>query len=115
MLAAILEHGCLLHLDDGTIELGFAVDSVFLDSAKDTDNKKQLKTICEKFFGRKLTVRISSFDKQQKMQPPVESSRHQNERGNNVRKTVDDALIDEALSIFNGTIVEVKKEDLVTD
>lgn len=115
MLAAILKHGCLLHLDDGTIELGFAVDSVFLDSAKDTDNKRQLKTICEKFFGRKLTIRISSFDKQQQLQPPLESSRHQNGRGNNVREAVDDALIDEALSIFNGTIVEVKKEDLVTD
>lgn len=115
MLAAILEHGRLLHLDDGTMELGFALDSVFLESAKDPDNKKQLKTICEKFFGRKLTIKISSFEKQNKLQPPVESGRHQSGRGSNLRKAGDDALIDEALSIFNGTIVEVKNENLVTE
>ncbi len=29
MLAAVLEHGCLLHLDEGKIELGFVFNSVF--------------------------------------------------------------------------------------
>lgn len=114
MLAAVLEHGCLLHLDEGKIELGFASNSVFLESAKDNDNKKQLKIICEKFFGRKLHLKISSFKEGDKIQPPVESSNVENGSGSNAKEALDDALINEALSIFNGKIVEVKNENLIT-
>ena len=114
MLAAVLEHGCLLHLDEGKIELGFASNSVFLESVKDNDNKKQLKIICEKFFGRKLHLKISSFKEGDKIQPPVESSKVENGSGSNAKEALDDALINEALSIFNGKIVEVKNENLIT-
>ncbi len=114
MLAAVLEHGCLLHLDEGKIEVGFAFNSVFLESVKDNDNKKQLKIICEKFFGRKLHLKISSFKEGDKIQPPVESSKVENGSGSNAKETLDDALINEALSIFNGKIVEVKNENLIT-
>ncbi len=114
MLAAVLEHGCLLHLDEGKIEVGFAFNSVFLESAKDNDNKKQLKIICEKFFGRKLHLKISSFKEGDKIQPPVESSKVENGSGSNAKEDLDNALINEALSIFNGKIVEVKNENLIT-
>ena len=114
MLAAVLEHGCLLHLDEGKIELGFAFNSVFLESAKDDDNKKQLKIICEKFFGRKLHLKISSFKEGAKIQPPVESSKVENGSGSNAKEALDEALVNEALSIFNGKIVEVKNENLIT-
>jgi len=114
MLAAVLEHGCLLHLDEGKIELGFVFNSVFLESAKDNDNKKQLKIICEKFFGRKLHLKISSFKEGDKIQPPVESSKVENGSGSNAKEDLDEALINEALSIFNGKIVEVKNENLIT-
>ncbi len=113
MLAAVLEHGCLLHLDEGKIELGFASNSVFLESVKDNDNKKQLKIICEKFFGRKLHLKISSFKEGDKIQPPVESSKVENGSGSNAKEALDDALINEALSIFNGKIVEVKNDNLI--
>ena len=114
MLAAVLEHGCLLHLDEGKIELGFASNSVFLESAKDNDNKKQLKTICEEFFGRKLHIKISSFEEQDELQPPVESSKVKNGSEHHAEEATDDALINEALSIFNGKIVEVKNENLLS-
>ncbi len=114
MLAAVLEHGCLLQLDVGKIELGFASNSVFLESAKDDDNKKQLKTICEKFFRRKLQVKISSLKEEDKIQPPVKSRDVENGSESNGKENLDDALINEALSIFRGKIVEVKNENLIT-
>ncbi len=86
----------------------------FLESAKDNDNKKQLKIICEKYFGRKLHLKISSFQEGDKIQPPVESSKVENGSGSNAKEDLDEALINEALSIFNGKIVEVKNENLIT-
>jgi len=107
MLAAVLEHGHLLHLDEEKIELGFASNSIFLESAKDTENRKQLKTICEKFFGRKVQVKVSSLKEEGSIRLPVQSREEESDRE---KKVLTDPLVNEALSIFNGKIVEVKKE-----
>jgi hypothetical protein len=61
-----------------------------------------------------LHIKISSFKEQDQLRPPVESSNVKNERACQANETTDDALINEALSIFNGKIVEVKNENLVT-
>lgn len=117
MLAAILEQGSLIHFDEKKIELGFASNSVFLESAKDTENKKQLKTVCERFFGRKVMVKISSLEGVSTIQPPVQSKERIKESesaGVRGEEVLNDPLVNEALSIFQGKIVEVKKEDLVT-
>lgn len=108
MLAAVLKHGCLLHLDERRIELGFASNSVFLESANDSDNKSQLKTICEELFGRKLRVKISSFKEESKIQSPVQLREGENGSKSDKKESLENALINEALTIFNGKIVEEK-------
>ena len=108
MLAAVLKHGCLLHLDERRIELGFASNSVFLESANDSDNKSQLKTICEELFGRKLRVKISSFKEESKIQSPVQLREGENGSKSDKKESLEKALINEALTIFNGKIVEEK-------
>lgn len=111
MLAAILEQGCPLRLDEEKVELGFASNSIFLESANDTDNKKQLKTICEQFFGRKVRVKISSLKEEGDIQLPVRSrERAKNSESDREKEALNNPLVNEALYIFNGKIVEVKKE-----
>ncbi len=108
MLAAVLKHGYLLHLDERRIELGFASNSVFLESANDSDNKSQFKTICEELFGRKLRVKISSFKEESKIQSPVQLREGENGSKSDKKESLEKALINEALTIFNGKIVEEK-------
>lgn len=111
MLAAVLEHGHLLHLDKEKIELGFAANSVFLESAKDTESKRQLKTICERFLGRTVMVKVLSLEEEGTMQLPVRPrERVKDGDENRDQEALNHPLINEALSIFNGKIVEVKKE-----
>jgi hypothetical protein len=115
MLAAVLEHGQLMHIKEKEIELGFASDSIFLDSAKDADNELQLKNICEKFFGRKLRVKVTSVREEGKKKLPVRSTPGEKESGDEREGEVTGtSLVQEALSIFNGKIVEVKGTDLIT-
>jgi hypothetical protein len=111
MLAAVLEQGCPLRLDEEEVELGFVSNSIFLESANDTDNKKQLKTICEQFFGRKVRVKISSLKKKSDIQLPVRSrGRGKDSESDREKEALNNPLINEALYIFNGKIVEVKKK-----
>ena len=111
MLAGVLEKGQLLHLDEEKIELGFTSNSIFLESAKDTDNLKQLKTVCEKFFARKVQVKISSLKEEDESESLVRArevvKESEEEMGKEAAKN---PLVSEALSIFNGRIVEVKNE-----
>ena len=115
MLAGILEHGHLLNLDEEKIELGFASNSFFLESANDAENKKQLKDICEKFFGRSMQVKVSPVKEEVNNQSQVLARGRAKEKENNSEKeALQHPLVDEALSIFDGKIVEVKKEDFLT-
>ena len=115
MLAGILEHGHLLNLDEEKIELGFASNSFFLESANDAENKKQLKDICEKYFGRSMQVKVSPVKEEVNNQSQVLArGRAKEKENNNEKEALQHPLVDEALSIFDGKIVEVKKEDFLT-
>lgn len=115
MLAGILEHGHLLNLDEEKIELGFASNSFFLESANDAENKKQLKDICEKFFGRSMQVKVSPVKEEVNNQSQVLARGRAKEKENSSEEeALQHPLVDEALSIFDGKIVEVKKEDFLT-
>jgi DNA polymerase-3 subunit gamma/tau len=115
MLAGILEHGHLLNLDEDKIELGFASNSFFLESANDTENRKQLKDICEKFFEKSMQIKVSPLKEEVNNQSKVQARGRANERKNgSEEEALNHPLVDEALSIFDGKIVEVKKEDFLT-
>jgi len=115
MLAGILEHGHLLNLDEDKIELGFASNSFFLESANDTENRKQLKDICEKFFEKSMQIKVSPLKEEVNTQSKVQARGRANERKNgSEEEALHHPLVDEALSIFDGKIVEVKKEDFLT-
>jgi hypothetical protein len=109
MLAAVLDHGKLLRIDDKTIELGFARNSLFIESAQDKDNTKQLKKMLEEFFGRKIHVNITSLGEEEIIDPSLQSGETKNkDAGDNENEAVRNPLVNEALSIFDGKIVDVK-------
>jgi hypothetical protein len=109
MLAAVLDHGKLLRMDDKMVELGFAPNSLFMESAQDKDNVKQLKKMIEEFFGRKMRVNISPLGEEEIIDPSVQSA-EVGTRGvdGNENNAVRNPLVNEALSIFDGKIVDVK-------
>jgi DNA polymerase-3 subunit gamma/tau len=109
MLAAVLDHGKLLRIDDKTIELGFARNSLFIESAQDKDNTKQLEKMFEEFFGRKIHVNIASLGEEEIIDPSLQSGETKNkDAGDNENEAVRNPLVNEALSIFDGKIVDVK-------
>ncbi len=115
MLAGILEHGHLLNLDEDKIELGFASNSFFLESSNDTENRKQLKNICEKLFEKRMQIKVSPLKEEVNNQSKVQARGRANERKKgSEEESLNHPLVDEALSIFDGKIVEVKKEDFLT-
>jgi DNA polymerase-3 subunit gamma/tau len=112
MLAALLDHGCLVALDEKKLEVGFAPDSIFLESARDADKISQLKKLSEAFFGRPLRVAVSVLDND--ALPPSPEPVPQDEGAAvqvEEQPPQDKALLHEALSLFDATIVEVKAEE----
>ena len=112
MLAALLDHGCLVSLDEKKLEVGFAPDSIFLESARDADKVSQLKKMSEAFFGRVLRVTVSALEKD--ALPPLPEPVPQGETAAvQVEEQLPqgNALLHEALSLFDATIVEVKEEE----
>jgi DNA polymerase-3 subunit gamma/tau len=109
MLAALLDHGKFLRMDDKTIELGFTPNSLFMESAQDKDNAQQLKKMFEEFFGRKMHVNITPLEEEEIIDASVQSGEKENESaGDNENDAVRNPLVNEALSIFDGKIIEVK-------
>ena len=56
LLAALLDHGQCLNMDEKKLSLGFAAGSIFLESAQDGDKISQIKRLCEEFFGKKVKI-----------------------------------------------------------
>jgi DNA polymerase-3 subunit gamma/tau len=111
MLAALLDHGCLVCLDEKKLEVGFAPDSIFLDSAREGEKVSQLKKMSESFFGRALRVVISALDKETVSPAPEPSPEEEIAEVPVEGAPQNNALLDEALSLFDATIVEVKEEE----
>ena len=108
MLAAVLDHGKLLRIDDKAIELGFTHNSLFMESAQDKDNTKQLNTMFEKFFGRKMRITITPLGEEDIIDTSVQSAEEETRgAGDNQNNAVRNPLVNEALSIFDGKIVDV--------
>ena len=113
LLAAVLDHGRLLQMDEKKLLLGFAPDSIFMESAQDRDNVSQIKKLCEEFFGRKLQINVTALQGGEAPPASPQSPRQMlKDTGNNEHETLRNPLVNEAISLFNGKIVEVRDEDV---
>jgi hypothetical protein len=111
LLAALLDHGKCLNMDEKKINLGFAAGSIFLESAQDGDKISQIKKLCDEFFGEKLQIKVTPLKQEGSPSAPIQSPRQEFYNvENQVGEPLRDPLVNEALSMFNGKIVEVREE-----
>jgi DNA polymerase-3 subunit gamma/tau len=97
ILGSFLALGNLVHMSEEKIEIGFEKDSFHYDRMTEKENRSQLESICQDYFKRKMKVIISPLD-----QGVVLKGRVVLEAG----ETAQNPLIQEALRLFNGRIVE---------
>ncbi len=94
VLGSFLALGSLVHLNDDRIEIGFEKDSFHYERMIEKENRAQLDSICQQFFRRKMTVTISSLDE------------GAGRAASEAPKVNQSPLVQEALRLFNGKIVE---------
>ena len=110
ILGSFLAMGNLVHISDEKIEIGFEKDSFHYERILEKENRSQLESICHQFLKRKAKVIISASD-----QRMVSKGRMVSETGEPPRnefekpftkKGEENPLIQEALRLFDGKIVE---------
>lgn len=108
ILGAFLSFGNLINLDNDRMEIGFENESFHYDRMLERENHKLLESICSEYLGRKTKIIISAFEKgnvgngvknQGSSSRNNLNQRMKSESGSN-------SIIQEALRIFNGRIVE---------
>ena len=110
ILGAFLVLGNLVHLSDEKIEIGFEKDSFHYDRMLEKENRSQLESICLEYFQKKAKVVISALSQgiaskgrgmlNEGKAIPNEGDRRLGNRGE------ENPLIQEALRLFDGKIVE---------
>ena len=108
VLGSFLALGALVHMDDEKIEIGFEKDSFHYERIIEKGNRTQLESICDEFLGKNVKVIISALDQEVRSRGRVilgGAVRDEMEKGSG-RRAEENPLIQEALRIFNGKVVE---------
>jgi DNA polymerase-3 subunit gamma/tau len=110
VLGSFLALGNLVHLSDEKIEIGFDKDSFHYERMLERENRNQLESICLEYLQRKIKVVISALNQGIGLKGRVgfnrgETTRNGLDRGLEKREE-ENPLIQEALRLFNGKIVE---------
>jgi len=110
MLAGFLEHGRLLKVGDGVLEIGFASqDGFFLDTARETQNITYLRTVARELLGGRTEVRLATIEgggSAAEARAPRETDRHRKLR----HEALDAPALGWAVEILQAQVVDVKLE-----
>jgi DNA polymerase III subunit gamma/tau len=110
ILGAFLALGSLVYLSDEKIEIGFEKDSFHYDRMLEKENRGQLESICLEYFQKKAKVVISPLNQGTGSKGRIASSEGRitlNEGDSQLGNRVEEnPLIQEALRLFDGKIVE---------
>jgi hypothetical protein len=102
--------GSLVYLSDEKIEIGFEKDSFHYDRMLEKENRSQLESICLEYFQKKAKVVISPVNQGAGSRGRTASGEGKitlNEGDSRVGNRVEESpLIQEALRLFDGKIVE---------
>jgi DNA polymerase-3 subunit gamma/tau len=103
-----IEAGKLLEYENDCLKIGFYKDYIFLDDIKEKSQKDRLTEISTAYFGKDVTIRIESLEKE----PEERHNQIQNSAANNNNKINDikrDALkhplLQKVLDVFDGAVV----------
>ena len=103
ILGSFLALGNLVQLTEEKIEIGFERDSFHYERMLEKENRSQLESICQEYLRRKTKVVVSPLN-----QEVVAKGRVAFHDEETIRSESDNPLIQEALRLFNGKIVEGK-------
>ena len=110
ILGSFLALGNLVHLSDEKVEIGFDKDSFHYERMLERENRNQLESICQDYLQKKTKVVISPLNqgvgsKGRVMFNKGEVTRNELDKRLEKREE-ENPLIQEALRLFNGKIVE---------
>jgi hypothetical protein len=110
ILGSFLALGNLVHVSDEKIEIGFEKDSFHYERILEKENRSQLESICHEYLQKKPKVIISAVEqgmvskgrgvRETEEEPRDESEKQMTSGGE------ENPLVEEALRLFNGRIVE---------
>jgi len=110
ILGSFLALGSLVHLTDEKIEIGFDKDSFHYERMLERENRSQLESVCHEYLQKKTKVVISSLKQEIGSKGRVVLNRGEGTRneleGRSEKGEEGNPLIQEALRLFNGKIVE---------
>ena len=109
ILGSFLALGNLVYLGDEKIEIGFEKDSFHYERMLEKENRSQLESICHEYLQKKAKVVVSPLNPGMGSNGRVVFTRGEitsNGLGKQSEKQEENPIIQEALRLFNGKIVE---------
>ncbi len=109
VLGSFLTLGNVVRLKGEEIEIGFEKDSFHYERMLEKENQIQLESICQEFFKKKMKVTISALESGGRLKGRLVSKERENQKeveGVAEGGAEKNSIIEEALHIFNGRIVE---------
>jgi DNA polymerase-3 subunit gamma/tau len=106
ILGSFLALGNLVHLSDEKIEIGFDKDSFHYERMLEKENRSQLESICLEYFQKKTKVAISPLNQGVGSKGRVMFGKGEATRNELEKREEENPIIQEALRLFNGKIVE---------
>ncbi len=111
-IASLLEHGSLVRMGRGDIEIAFPAGSYFLTSARDPESLSLIRDFAVRFSGCETKITIVAINEE--MKGKVHSLAEKKKRDEEVmtdafRKEMEShPLVNEALRLFGGELVEIR-------
>jgi DNA polymerase-3 subunit gamma/tau len=110
IIGSFLALGSLVRISDDTIEIGFEKDSFHYERIAEKENRSQLESICHEYLQKKAKVIISSLDQGKAAKARMAFERERTDGNVSeepwTKKREESSLIQEALRLFDGKIVE---------
>jgi DNA polymerase-3 subunit gamma/tau len=108
VLGSFLAMGSLVDVNDEKIEIGFEKDSFHYDRISEKENRSQLEAICHEYLQRKTKLIITALDQRAGLKKRAVSEAEETRRNKlqSGKEQKENPLIQEALRLFNGRIVE---------
>jgi hypothetical protein len=110
IIGSFLALGSLVHFSEDKIEIGFEKDSFHYERIIEKENRNQLESICHEYFQKKAKVIISSLDQEKISRGRMVFEELKTDQDPSQKPLIKggegNSLIQEALRLFDGKIVE---------
>jgi hypothetical protein len=110
IIGSFLALGSLIHVSDDKIEIGFEKDSFHYERIMEKENRSQLESICHEYLQKKAKLIVSSLGQGEVSRGSIAIEEERNGRNSLetplMKEGEGSALIQEALRLFDGKIVE---------